>query len=113
MSNLNDENEQVDTGVASGGTTTQFELNTSDNGDDVTVYIDDNAGGAPADYTLSVERYSEAQGRWMDHAEGGVSVTGAGSPQREDFTAVPEKFRFQITNDSAGAADYRVNAVSY
>lgn len=111
MAILNDETVQVDTGVSSSGTTTAVEINTSDNGEDVSVFVDDNSGGAPADFTIVAERYSEAEDRWMRF--GSDSVTGASDPQSFTDPAVPSRMRYQITNDSGGAADLRVSVVSY
>lgn len=111
MSNLNDESTLTDTGVAAGNTTDTVAVNSSDNGESVAVFIDDGIGGAPADFTLIVERYSEREDRWMEYSR--TSQTGASNPQSVTTEAVPTRMRVSVVNDSAGNADYRLNVVSY
>lgn len=110
MANRNDESTLTET-VAAGNTTSTVEINTSDNGEYVSIFVDDGSGGAPADFTLIAERYSPSEDRWMQFGED--SVTGASNPQSFADPAVPSKMRYTITNDSGGSTDYRISVVSY
>lgn len=110
MANINDESTETFT-VASGAESGTVEINSSDNGEQATVFIDDGTGAAPGDYTLIVERYSEAEDRWMEYARS--STASASNPQSSDYDAVPSRMRFSVQNDTAGSADYRISAVSY
>jgi len=111
MANRNDESTLTETGVADGDTTDTVAVKSSDNGLDVSIFVDDGSDGAPADFTLIAERYSELEERWMRF--GSESVTGASNPQSFTDPAVPDEMRYSVTNDSGGSADYRVNVVSY
>lgn len=110
MSNINDENTQTET-VAAGNQTSNLEVNTSDNGEDVAIFVDDGAGGAPADFTVIVDRFSELESRWMEF--GRTQRTSNSQPQSFVDPAIPEKMRVRVQNDSAGSADYRINVVSH
>lgn len=111
MSNLNDENSNSFSGVAAGATTDAVEINSSDNGDTVRAYIDDDTGNAPADYTVIFERYSDSEDRWMEQTRS--SGTGATEPESVSADAVPTEMRVRIQNDSSGSASFRVSVVSY
>lgn len=112
MSNLNDETTNTFSSLAADATSSATdELNTSDNGESTTIFIDNGSGGAPADYTLAVERYSPLEDEWKRYST--VSQTGATDPESVTSEAIPPKMRATITNDSAGSATYRLNLVSY
>lgn len=114
MANLNDETTATHTDLGNGSTVSDANapaVNTSDNGEDVSVFVDDGSGSAPADFTILAERYSDAEDRWMRF--GSDSVTGATDPQSFTDPAVPGRMRYKVTNDSGGTATYRVSVVSY
>lgn len=111
MAILNYEATDSFTAVAADSTTATVEIKSKDNAEQVTAFIDDNAGGAPADFTIIAERYSNAEDRWMELTRS--SITGATEPESVTDDAVPSRMRYSITNDSAGAADFRISLVSY
>lgn len=111
MSNLNDENQDTFTGVASGNQSGTVTVNTSDNGENVSAFFDNGSGGAPVDFTVVAERYSELRDRWMEY--GRTTLTDATVPQSITDEAVPSKMRYSVVNDSTGSADFRINVVSY
>lgn len=110
MSNINDEAFTSET-VANGNTTSNVVVNTSDNGEDVGIFVDDTTGSAPADFTVIVERHSPKEDRWMEF--GRTSVTGASQPQSFVDPAIPDEMRVRVQNDSGASADFRVNVVSH
>jgi hypothetical protein len=77
----------------------------------VTVFIDDGAGGAPADLTVIAERYSNGFDRWMEY--GRSSLTSNSNPQSVTDEAVPDKMRYSVVNNSGAEADFRLSGVSY
>lgn len=110
MSNLNDEATLSET-VANGETTSNVVVNTSDNGEDIAIFVDDQTGGAPADFTVIVDRHSPVEDRWMEF--GRTSVTGAAEQQSFVDPAIPDRMRVRVQNDSGASADFRVNVVSH
>jgi hypothetical protein len=109
MSVINDEAVETLT-VASGGVSSAVEVNTSDNGEELSIFVDDAGGGAPADFTVIVERYSPLEDRWMEF--GRTSRSGVAQQQSFVDPAIPSKMRVKIQNDSASSDDFRVNVVS-
>jgi hypothetical protein len=97
--------------VAAGASTTELEIKTAGNAEHVTVFVDDDTGGAPSDYTLHVERYSPALDEWMDYDN--VETTGSTGPTAVTDPAIPSKMRYSLTNDSAASATFRIRLVSY
>lgn len=111
MSNPNDEQTNGTETVSNGADTSDVTVSTKDNGENVAVFVDDGTGSAPADFNLTVERYSEAEDRWMFFTtEDAASNT---NPQKFEYTGVPNQMRVRATNDSGVSNDYRINVVSY
>lgn len=107
---FNNESYNTFTSIAAGNQTSNVDVDT-DSGGDLAIFVDDGSGGAPADHTVIVERYSPGEDRWMEF--GRTSRTGNTEPQSFVDPQVPTRMRVRVQNDSAGSADYRVNVVTY
>lgn len=100
---MTDSKTNSQTGAADGTSIT--ETISLGNVDDVTVYVDDNAGGAPASYDISIEAHA-GSGNYMTHYE----ATGS-TAYRHDASPLGEEAQITVTNASGGAADHRVRVV--
>lgn len=87
----------------------QVEVDTS-GADRLLLFVDDNAGNAPASYDLDVEvAYNDVPNPdWMPRS----SVTSSTATHNVYTDIAPFRWRFTVTNSSGAAADYRVRAVS-
>lgn len=95
--------EQVQTGAAD-GTSLTFDIGISGI-EDVTVYVDNNAGGAPASYDINYEVHA-GSGNFMTHYE-----AAGNTAYRHDFEGTGTDARVTVTNASGAAADHRVRVV--
>lgn len=98
-----DNKEQTQTGAAD-GTSLTFSFNIG-NVEDVTIYVDDGAGGAPASYDLTYETHA-GSGNFMTHYE----ATG-NTAYRHDVAPSGDKAQLTVTNSSGASADHRVRVV--
>jgi len=95
--------EQTQTGAADGTSLTfTFDIGSIEN---ITVFVDDNAGGAPASYDITYETHA-GSGNFMTHYE----ATG-NTAYRHDLGPDGTKAQLTVTNTSGGAADHRVRVV--
>ncbi len=93
--------------LASTPNTTRVEL-VSRIGDTLTISVDGGSTGAePAQYTMTVDRYSTALDDWMEYKR--VTTT---TKMTHEFEAPAWRVRVNITNTSGGSASYRAEAVS-
>jgi len=88
------------------GTDSYLEVDT-EYADDLYIFVDDGAGGAPATYDLSIEVYSHEIDGWVTYE----NTTGSTAFSFKD-DAIPLKMRIDITNQSGAAATYRAVLVS-
>lgn len=76
----------------------------------VQLIIDNDRGGTPATYDITVEFYSTAEDRWMpvDSASGITNHT-------PDVNMSPraQQYRVQVTNSSGSSGDYGISLESY
>jgi len=108
MSEHIEQNVVTETGLADAGT---FQVNLDTSGADrVLVYVDDNAGNAPASYDLDIEvAYNDVETpTYMPRN----SVTASTATHIAYTDVAPFSWRFTVTNASGGAADYRVRVIS-
>lgn len=93
----------VSAGLAVGGTAS-VELETN-HAERTNVLVDDNAGGTPASYDLSVEVDIDGTGTYIAREElaGSTAIN-------HNHDSLGATMRYTITNASAAAADYRLHA---
>jgi len=93
------------TGVAAGGTISAT-VDTQ-GADRVHIIIDDGAGNSPAAYTYETDVVLNGNGDSQPGPTGGGSNSG-----HHEETAIPFEWTVTLTNDSGGAADYRLRVIS-
>lgn len=97
---------EVTTQNIAGGSTVSLTVDTA-NAKNVYVFVDDGAGGSPASHDLLHEvRVSDSAG-FMQESE----ATGSTS-RFHKFDGIPFESQVTLTNQSGGAADYRLRVVS-
>lgn len=95
-------------GLANGGT---FSVEVdADDADELNIYVDDNAGGAPASHDVDLEVEIDGAGTYMQ----GENVASASTAGFHSSNAAPanDKVRVTITNQSGGAADFRATVIA-
>lgn len=107
---FNNETHNTFTGIAAGNQTNNVAIDT-DSGGDLAIFVDDGSGGAPADHTVIVDRYSPSEERWMEF--GRSNRASVSEPQSFVDPQVPTRMRVRVQNDSTASADFRVNVVTY
>jgi len=100
---MTDVKEKSQSGAADGTSLSiDFDIGGVEN---VTVYVDDTAGGSPASYDVEYETHA-GSGNFMTH----YSASG-NTAYRHDVDATGEKATLTVTNSSGGTADHRVRVV--
>lgn len=94
------------TGLADAGTVS-VTIHTA-HADELDVLVDDNAGGTPATYNLDVEVDIDGTGTWMPR-DALTSLTA----YHHDYSALGYAVRVTLTNNSGGAADFRLRVESH
>lgn len=108
MSEHVDQNVVTQTGVADAGS---FEVDLETAGADrVVVFVDDNAGNAPASYDLDIEVSFDnvTNPTYMPRN----SVTASTATHSVYTDVAPFNWKFTVTNSSGASADYRVRVIS-
>jgi len=75
--------------------------------DELYIFVDGGDGDDPAEYDLTIERFSVGFDDWMPYVE----VTGT-TDTSHVFEAPAWKVRVNVTNTSGAASEYRVESVS-
>ena len=98
------QDETTGTGVSNGGTVSASVETRHE--DDVHILVDNGAGGAPASHDITVD-VEDGNGTAMQYD----SKTGI-TARSHDYDAVSDKMVVTLTNQSGGAADFRVRIVA-
>ena len=110
MAQLYDEADASET-IASGADGTPLTVKTGGSARAVSVLINDDAGSAPADYTLVTEVYDVDADTW--YQKDTTSTTGSTAPTYVSHDAIPEQMRFTLTNDDASQQPFHMRVIAH